>query len=372
MGPEVQPLSKGHRSVFFYVLTAIFFISLPFIFLYATGYRFTWEVGEFVGTGGMYVSVDRTGAEIYIDGQLVRETRVFRTAFYAQNLSPGTHRVVVQKPGHHTWVKQLPVYAHLVTEALAFNLPEVVEARVISPWRLSSGEALLSASSSLPLQITNSFVVMQKAPADRIADTEFERLSGLFTTPSAATPGVLTRAASAFSKATTTEAQLLQLQATTTKESNGVRLYMEGDDLFASFVGPRGSMPYYYCAEEFELTSASTSPLIHVEKLPVAVSEGMKPDLMQPVQKVEEGTACDPTIKFDRAGETVTAFDFFPGSSDLIVMARESGVFVVEVDDRAWQNTQPLVLGRNLDMRIENGNIYVADGELIYQIILRR
>lgn len=370
MGPEVQPLSHQHRSVFFYILAGIFFASLPFLFLYATGYRFTWHEGELVGTGGLYVSVDRSGAEIYIDGDLVRETRVFRTAFYAQNLSPGTHRVVVQKPGHHTWVKQLPVYAHLVTEALAFNLPEETEARVISPWRLETGEVLLSASSSLPLTLTNAFVVIPKAPITRVPDTEFERLSGMFTVPPAtSTPSVLKRAASVIAVSTATTSQ--SVLATSTKESGGVRLYMEGDELFASFVSSREDMPYYYCAEDFELTSASSTPLIQVEKLQAAVSEGGTPELMQPVLQVEEGAECDPIIRLDRKEEKITAFDFFPGSTDLVIVSFQDGVYVIEIDDRGWQNRQPLVLGEGLDMRVENGNIYISDGILIYQIVLQ-
>jgi hypothetical protein len=51
-------------------------------------------------------------------------------------------------------------------------------------------------------------------------------------------------------------------------------------------------------------------------------------------------------------------------------MSLDFGIYVVEVDDRAWQNSQPLLLGRELNMRVENGQIYVYDGSLIYQVIL--
>ncbi len=50
-------------------------------------------------------------------------------------------------------------------------------------------------------------------------------------------------------------------------------------------------------------------------------------------------------------------------------MVLEDGIYVVEIDDRSWQNVQPLMLGNNLSMYIENGNIFVYDGVLIYQII---
>ena len=84
---EVQPLPYRKRRRTFFFLLALFVISLPFLYLYATGYRFDLsDTNAIVGTGGIYVAAERTGAEIYIDDELVRETRVFRTAFYAQNL----------------------------------------------------------------------------------------------------------------------------------------------------------------------------------------------------------------------------------------------------------------------------------------------
>jgi protein associated with RNAse G/E len=45
-------------------------------------------------------------------------------------------------------------------------------------------------------------------------------------------------------------------------------------------------------------------------------------------------------------------------------------VYVVEIDDRSWQNVQPLLQGEGLSFYIENGNIYVYDGKLIYQVII--
>ena len=64
-------------------------------------------------------------------------------------------------------------------------------------------------------------------------------------------------------------------------------------------------------------------------------------------------------------------FDFFPGSTDFVVVALKDGIYVVEVDDRSWQNVQPLVMGTNLAFHIENGSIYVYDGALIYQVLLQ-
>ena len=133
---EVQPLPHKTRKRTFLFLVLVFITSLPFLYLYATGYRFDFQKPtNLISTGGIYVAAERAGAEIFIDGELVRETRTFRKAFYAQNLDAGTHRISVQKEGYPTCVKELPVTWRLVTEAEAFNIPLVPRSRCIMWWQ---------------------------------------------------------------------------------------------------------------------------------------------------------------------------------------------------------------------------------------------
>ena len=61
-------------------------------------------------------------------------------------------------------------------------------------------------------------------------------------------------------------------------------------------------------------------------------------------------------------------FDYFPDSTDLILMHLEDGLYVVEVDDRAWQNTQPLYLGSNLEVIQDGGRIFVHDGTFYLEV----
>ena len=91
--------------------------------------------------------------------------------------------------------------------------------------------------------------------------------------------------------------------------------------------------------------------------------------VIHPVQTVPRDTVCDPSIRIDRKGQGVQDFDFFPGSTDLVVIALNDGIYIAEIDDRSWQNVQPLMLGSNLRFSIESNNIYVYDGNLIYQIL---
>lgn len=381
--PEVAPLSYKHRQRFFLLLLTLFAVSLPFLYLYATGYRINLLEGttNLVSTGGMYVAAERTGASIYIDDELVRETRVFRRAFYAQNLAPETHKVHVQKEGHHTWVKQLPVYPQLVTEAQAFNLPLVPQVRTISPWRNLAGESVLFTSSNIIASSTNATVVRPNvATSTLILDTEYERLRTLFASSTEAQKSLPQRAREQLDTFLSTATQgsvsvgtSTVAATTTTKISGSVELYLEGDDVFATWVGPREQMPYYYCAEEFELlpevTATSTKSTKHISNVALAAESEVNDALIGPVQTVDPSEPCDPTVKLDRKNQAVYAFEFFPGSTDFVILALEDGVYVVEIDDRAWQNMQPLLLGEGLDVRVDNGTIYVYDGTLIYQVI---
>lgn len=376
MKPQVQPLSYRHRNTFFLLLATIFASSLPFLFLYATGYRFDFLQTGFVSTGGLYVSAERTGAEIYINDELVRETRVFRRAFYSQGLEAGTHRVHVQKIGHHTWVKELPVYPHLVTEAQSFNLPEVAVVRVISPWQTASGINVLTSTSSVlqVADVSNQYLFEPRAATSTmIANPEFTSLIKNFqpaTSTATSSPTVADRARLVVSNVTSSSPE--ETQATTTKEWRGVRLYESEDEVYATFVGNISQMPYYYCASEFPRyvpkTSSSTTA-IHVASVAAAAE---KENLPLEVQTVTPNEPCEPIIKIDRAHEKVEYFDFFPNSTDLVVLASNSGIYVVEIDDRSWQNRQPLLQVPGLKAVVQNGSIYIYDGNYIYQVVINQ
>lgn len=370
--PLVQPLPYRHRSRFFYLLLTVFLVALPFLFLYATGYRFDFgSTASLVKTGGIYIAAERSGAEIYIDNELVRETRVFRRAFYAQNLAPGTHRVHVQKDDHHTWVKELPVYPHIVTEAQSFNLPLVAQVRVISPWKDLSGATLLTASSTISASTTNTVRVSTTtiATTTHIADSEYTSLRELFdletatTTPLVGTDRLYRFPGDGGALEATTSL------ATTTRLISGVRLYRHGEDVYATYIGERENMPYYYCAESFELLGTSTTPRLDT---PIDILDKTELAEPEPITTVPNDAICDQTIRIDRLGQTVSGFEFFPGSTDFVIMALEQGIYVVEVDDRGWQNAQPLLLGSGLTMRVQGGNVYAYDGTSFYNVLLEQ
>lgn len=378
MGPriEVQPLPYEKRQRTFLFLILIFMTSLPFLYMYATGYRFDMmRPTNITATGGMYIAVERVGTEIFIDGELVRETRTFKKAFYAQNIDVGTHRVHVQKDGYHTWVKELPVSKKLVTEAEAFNLPLVPQVRIISEWQSATGSPIIRTSLLVASTTQSVIATTTKATTTFVKNDEYTSLVRHFgTTTEAVKKGTAEQLRGILTTATSTESATST--ATSTLVSGGVELRMKGGDLYATWVGSYEEMPYYYCATDFppySTTSTSTASAEREEKESVGAEElellGNEM-VLHPVQTIPKDAVCEPTIRIDRKWQEVRDFDFFPRSTDFVVVALRDGIYVVEVDDRSWQNVQPLIMGENLFFHIDNGNIYVYDGTIIYHVLL--
>jgi hypothetical protein len=375
---HVKPLPYKTRQRTFGLLILVFLVSLPFLYLYATGYRLDYrKPTNLVSTGGIYLAVNQEDVEIYIDDVLSRELRSFRKAYYAQSLDAGTHRVHVQKEGYHTWVKELPVSKHLVTEAEAFNLPLVPQVRVISQWQSATGSMVVSAPLVNASSTNELFATTTKRTTGFVSNPEFVAFMTQFGTTSTSTKKET--AAQQIKEllrgdATSTDA-LIEEVATTTIISGGVKLHEQGEELFATWVGSFEQMPYYYCAPDFPRYSSSTPEVVPET---VTLVEPVKEEVveeefvMHPVQTVTEDLACEPTIRIDRKWQAVHDFDFLPGSTDFVIIALEDGVYVVEVDDRSWQNVQPLMMGKNLRMHIEGGNVYLYDGTLIYQVVIEK
>ena len=370
---NVQPLSHKRRKLTFLFLVFLFLASLPFLYMYATGYRFDFrKPTNFVSTGGIYIAVELPGASIYIDDELMRETRTFRKAFYAQGLDSGTHKVHVQKDGYHTWVKELPVTKGLVTEAEAFNFPLVPQVRVITEWQSATGSMIIATP------------IVNASSTNAVLATTTKKFSGFIKNPEYTTRirSFISTSTHAVQEPTTQQIKDIILgtgtttedaTATSTVKRNEVTLYRSEEDVFATWTGSFEQMPYYYCAPAFPRynTTIATSTELDTSVVQVEMMSTSDTQLViHPVQTVPKGIVCDPTIRIDRLWQTVHDFDFLPGRSGLVIMVLDNGVYAVEIDNRSWQNAQPLFMGKDLRISIEDGNLYVYDGTRIYQIIL--
>ena len=78
---------------------------------------------------------------------------------------------------------------------------------------------------------------------------------------------------------------------------------------------------------------------------------------------------CRSQIKLDRKWQNVYYYDFFPLSTDLVIMQLDDGLYVTEIDDRAWQNTQLVYPGDDFEVVVENNSIFISEGEYYFELI---
>jgi|GEM_PF-289774 len=383
----VEPLSRTRRRLLFLASILFFLVAVPIFVFYATGYRYDFLEPNAVitTTGGLYISVGNDAGEVFVNDELATNARLFRKALYIQSVNPGVQRINVQAPGYQTWVKELPVYPYLVTEAAAFLMPERPQVRPITQFTTSTGtpvfigvasttEIASFASTSIAFIATSS-----KATTTLNKNSEYEYIRGLFGTSTATSSsliarvvdeakGIFTSTAPASSTATATS----ETVATTTIKQNETVLFKQGDDVYVRYVGTESSIPYYFCVPA-EIDAASTSvryqaQLISAEQA-YAREQGTTSSSTTAVHMNNADLRCRHTIKIDRQWSDVVSFQFFPGSTDLILMHRKDGVYVTEVDDRAWQNTQKIYPASAEAVKVDGGRIYVQDSGRLFEIL---
>lgn len=368
MKPLVQPLAFWQRKLIFILLLLAFLLSMPIFMFYASGYRYDFFSGSpsITATGGLYVSAEALESTIFIDESEVTNARIFRNASYIQGLTPGLHRVHVQSPERHTWVKNLSVYPHIVTEADAFNLPLIPQVRPITEYQTGRGEAVFfvattslvvlpNASSTIPFILSTS-----TATTTLRRDQEFTLVKELFTVQ-ASTTAALQKNEQSFSFATATPNGVTEI-ATTTVLRNNLALVQEGEDIVVYALGTGRQIPHYFCTTQVELEGGLKSEAVGE----LAPDEILFEDTL--VELSNNTRDCRTKISIDRKGQKVTDFTFLPKSENLVLLGLEDGVYLVEIDDRSWQNAQLLYPGTALRMMVYSGGIFIKDGSTYLEV----
>lgn len=360
MTETLPGLSRKRRMYLFIAFLCVFAISIPALIFYSSGYRLEQNGGtarsdatlDVVSTGGMYIVADKESTSLYIDDEPVRETRTFRGAMYISGVMEGKHRVQVRKDASHTWVKNLDVYPYLVSEAFAINLP--LNPEMVHVGATSSDYkhvSVLFASSSATTSVLGA---SGTATTSNIGVRATDRLRSMY---------------SAIQEASSFNEKNATITQDVLKESGGVRLYREGTEVFARYVGGLTRMPYYYCARQGG--GQSTAVLLGDATPSKSVEIAGASNVSTSSRTSAGARTCLPVIKIDTQGHLVRRADFYPDSTDFVVLERDDGVYVTEIDDRGgWQNTQPILKGQNLSFAIYNNSIYVFDGKNIYRMIL--
>ena len=372
-------MSGRHRAVFFWGLVLVFLLVLPTMIFYTTGYRLSFEddVTTVVTTGGVYVSTQSLDVDVYLDEEQVERPRLFRSAYYIQNIDAGLRRIVVQGDDVQTWVKLVPVDSRIVTEAAAFNLPTIPQLRPITQWQTTDGAAVyqaVQASSTIfgSGTSTEEFVLSTTSAslASYTVNPEYEFVETLFgsttaTTTSRSVFAQFRQNQDRFRFASPQDAVVTTSTSTPMIiERNDVQLLSRAEELYAVWRGSQNDVPYYFCITN---TNASTTAARYGEHVAAAVY-ATSTATSSPIFMVDDRT-CRSEIKLDRLRQDVYLFDFFPGSSDLVLLHLQDGLYVTEIDDRSWQNTQPLYLGGDFQTIVENDVIYIKQNNNYFEII---
>lgn len=372
--PEIQSLSYKKRRSFFFLLLVVFIIALPSFIFYSSGYRLNFDNEEttIVTTGGLYITTDNLDVDVYMDEVRVDKPRLFRSAYYIQNLESGTHRVVVQRPGLHTWVKELPVDSNIVTEAAAFNMPELPHIRPIAEYVNQSGQGVFLAKSTstelFPKATTtgNYIIVTKTTPATLSPSSEHEYVADLFASSTATSTSIIAKLEEEIERfrfATTT--------ATTTKaptyiEQGNMRLVPRDGELYARWIGSGPSTPHYFCAPQVASTTIALRLGLHFAQQ----IEEQRLSTTTPLH-IEGDRICRSEIRIDRKWQDIRYYEFFPGTSDLIVLLLQDGLYVTEIDDRAWQNTQQIYPGDNFRAVVTDTNIYIEEDGRYFELLTK-
>jgi hypothetical protein len=149
--------------------------------------------------------------------------------------------------------------------------------------------------------------------------------------------------------------------ATTTIKQNNTVLFERGDDVFVRYTGDDTSVPYYFCVPA-KIETASTSARYQAQLIAAeeayASEQGTTSSTTSAVHVNNTDLRCRHEIKIDRHWATV-----------LSLMHRTDGVFVTEVDDRAWQNSQQIYPASARAIKVDGGRIYVEDEGRLYEIL---
>jgi hypothetical protein len=371
--PQIEILSYKRRKRLFQLLVLIFLIALPTMIFYTTGYRLNFdnEDSTFVTTGGMYITTDTLDVEVYVDEDKIEKPRLFRSAYYIQSIESGIHRVVVQRPGLNTWVKELPVDPRIVVEASAFNMPVEPVIRPVTKFTTTDNQPVFLMASTAVEVFSKATSTIPYLASTTIASSslaineEYIFVDSLFGTSSTDTRSAFGRfldEVDRFRFATTTE-----IKSTTTEEiviqRGDVRLVDRKSDVYAVWQNGIDNIPYYYCVGEKNFASTS-------ERFGRHVAESIFGENVASTSVVfESDRVCRLEIKLNRLAQKVFFYDFFPNSSDLVVLLLEDGLYVTEIDDRAWQNTQLLYPGDDFEVIVENDIIYIKEDENYFEIV---
>jgi hypothetical protein len=213
---------------------------------------------------------------------------------------------------------------------------------------------------------TGDYLVATKAtPTSLKKNSEHEYVVDLFASSTASTTSIINRLEEGIVRLADTATTATTSQIEYIEQSN-VRLVPRGEDLYARWIGQGQSTPHYFCAPQAASTTVAVRLGLHfaeqIEKQRLSTTTPLH---------IEGDRMCRLEIRIDRKWQKIKYYEFFPGSSDLIVLQLEDGLYVTEIDDRAWQNTQQVYPGDNFKTFVTDTNIYIEEDGQYFELLTK-
>jgi hypothetical protein len=300
----MDPLPATTRRRYFLLFIAFFVLVIPLAILYATGYRLS---GDFslIPTGGVYVAVPVSDAEVALNGRVLGVTGLFTRDFYEDNLSPGSYVLSVSLEGYYPWYKTVTVEKSLVTDASALLVPQQLETLELVRGATTTSTTTLG-----------------------ISRTQYDSYLRAFA--AAATTSTSTRQtlAARAGLATTSDAELAELGPLPEDTQGGLEVYLDEGNVRLHWARSTTTIPSQLC--------------------------------MTP-------SSCVRDALIEKGKERAISAHFYGGG--VIYATREGGVYLAEADIRPTPLLIPIFSRRGADFRIISNNLIVKDGQKLYQII---
>lgn len=293
----------------------IFFIIIPLITLYTSGYRL--QGFNLVETGGIYIYSPENESSIYIDGKKKKETGIFQKDWFVQNLKPGSYEILISKKGFWPWLKKVEVEEKRVTEAIAFLVPKELDAEII-PNQIS-GETATSTVSNPEYERINKLFDDTFNPTQKIETQKVDlpSIDGGVTSVNASVNGdnYIPEEKKSFEKIS---------------RRDRVEIWVEENQIFAKWLKDKEDMPNFFCRDK------------------------------NCIDKVTVFSSIEP----------IRAIDFYPGRNDVVLVAVSNGIYAIEIDARKNQNFQPIYKGTSPLFMISDKQFYIKDQENIFKVNL--
>jgi hypothetical protein len=117
--------SEMPKTIFFWTLVVLFWLTSATIIGYAFGYRFSFSRGIFIYGGSITLKTTPQDADVYINNVLYSSKNLNRlnNSYHITGIPAGEYMLQVKAPGYGDWSKKITVHSGISTEFWNIILP---------------------------------------------------------------------------------------------------------------------------------------------------------------------------------------------------------------------------------------------------------